>query len=325
MVSRWQLDGTPRAIALGGDGVLYVGLADTQEIAAIEPATGRVIARQQIDREEIAATKDFVSMRRTAAGDRLVIAHGSDESVSIYSLPDLAPVREILVEGELVRDAVPAPDGSFVAVLGRDVHVWSRDGRQLVRVLRELDPMALAVSSDGKTLAVIGRETFPSGAVSMAMFFDTATWEETFRRPLQTEREIRGAMYAADDSVIVVWTDDWLAEVEARPVQSNFDTSGRAPRVRVGFGDLVNSESVCLPEVSGPQGVVLAKESVLVIAERRCSTSGSMSGSRRVLRSASLTGVEAWSIVWDEERELVIASDPRGTLTMYSLPAPQPR
>lgn len=304
--------------------MLYVGLADTQEIAAIDPSTGE-IARRQIDREEIAATKDFVTMRMTRDGDRLVIAHGSDESATIHALPGLVPVREIGLEGELVRDAVPAPDGSFVAVLGRDVHLWSRDGQELIRTIPGLEPMAIAVSSDGKLLAVIGRETFPSGAVSMAIFFDTTTWQEVFRKPLQTDREIRGVTFAADDSVIAVWAEDWLAEVTVRAEESGFDTNGDVPRMRLGFGDLVNSESICLPERSSPQIATVVESSRIVLAERRCSTSGSMSGARRVLRSSTLTGVEAWAIAWDSTRRLVVASDPEGTITMYSLPAPPTR
>ena len=321
VVKQWVVDGSPRALAAGVDGTLYVGLSGSQEILALDPDSGKILQRKQIDHAEIAATKDFVSMRLTADGDRLVIAHGSDESVTIHALPELGPVREIGLEGELVRDAVPAPDGSFVAVLGRDVHIWSRDGGELLRVLRELEPMALAVSSDGSTLAVVGRESYPSGTVSVAILFDTATWSETFRRPLETERSIRGAAFAADDSVLAVWTDDWIAEVAMQAPRSTFDTSGETARVRIAFGDLVSSEAVCLPERTGPQIATLAGRDRLVFAERRCSASGSMTGTRRKLRTISLTGVEAWSIAWDRTRELVVASDPRGTITMYSLPA----
>lgn len=322
IVRQWKLDGAPRATAVGADGTIYAGLAHPQAVVAINGDTGDVLARKVVDQEEIASTKDFVSMRTTAAGDRLIIANGSDESAMIMSLPDLAIVREIGVEGELIRDAVPAPDGSWIALLGRDVHVWSRDGRQLIRVLRGLDPMALAASSDGKKLAVVSRESFPAGAVSVAVLFDTDSWQEVARRPLQTERRIRGAEFVADDDVLLVWADDWLAEAGLAEKAKTLESRNGENRITIGFGDLVSSENICLTGGGGPQQVALAARDLAVVAERRCSASGSMTGARRTVRVASLVGVEPWSIAIDPRRRRVIAADPAGTLTIYSLPSP---
>lgn len=321
---QWELDGTPRGVAVSGDGTIYVGLAEYQEIVAIDPESGRVRARKEIDRTEIAATKDFVSMRATRSGDRLVIGQGSDESVTIVSLPDLAIVREIGLEGEVVRDAVPAPDGSFIAVLGRNVHIWSRDGESLLHVLERLEPMALAVSPGGGTLAVMARETFPSGTVSVAVLFDTRSWRERARRPLQTDRLIRGAFFSEDGQTLAVWADDWLAEVPVTMREQALETGGERARVSIGFGDLVSSEAICLPQKSGPQVAVLGGDTV-VLAERRCSSGGSFVGGKRRLQTAALIGVEAWAIAWDRPRERIIATNPAGTLTMYRVPAPASR
>ncbi|HWS72874.1 MAG TPA: hypothetical protein VN605_12210, partial [Thermoanaerobaculia bacterium] len=128
IVKRWSLTGDPRAVAVGRDGTIYVGLAQPQAVAAIDPKSGSITKKVILDSADIAATKELVTMRMTRDGARLVIANGSDESVTILSLPDLGVVREITMEGEAIRDALPDPKGRFLYVLGRRVHVFDADG-----------------------------------------------------------------------------------------------------------------------------------------------------------------------------------------------------
>lgn len=322
IVRQWKLDGSPRALALDADGLIYAGLAGPQAIAVIDPDTGSVLQRKVVDRAEIAATKDFVTMRTTAARDRLVIANGSDESAMILAIPELSVVREIGIEGEMVRDAVPAPDGRFVAVLGRDVHVWSRDGETLLRVIRGLSPTAIAVSPDGSVLAIASRETFGGTDVAMAVLLETTGWTEIMRRPLQTERVIRGMEFAGNGSVLLVWADDWIAEAPLKVPTGEMQVSEGRQRVSISPGELVSSETVCFPAEAAPQ-LVTMRGSTAILAERRCAAAASMTGGRRVTTTASLIGVEPWAILWDEKRGKIIATDPDGTLTIYQPPTPR--
>ena len=105
------------------------------------------------------------------SGSRLFIANGSDESATILSLPDLGVLREITIEGEPIRDALPDPRGRYLYLLGRRVHVYDAGGERELHALDVGDPMAIA--ANGKTLAVVA----PEGAV----LFDTSTFTETAR------------------------------------------------------------------------------------------------------------------------------------------------
>ena len=147
IVRRWALPGDPRGLALGNDGTIYVGLAGPQAVIAVDPTTGAVRKRFVLDSAEIASTKELVTLRTNADKTRLFIANGTDESAVILSLPDLAVLREITMEGETIHDVVPDPKGRYVYVMGRKVHVFDADGAKELRTLPIEDPMALAVSA----------------------------------------------------------------------------------------------------------------------------------------------------------------------------------
>src|ERR1051326_5260641 len=136
---------------------------------AIDPKTGAIKRRVVLDSAEIASTKELVTLR--ISGARLFIANGSDESATILSLPDLAVLREIKIEGEPIRDALPDPRGRYLYLLGRRVHVYDAAGERELHALDVGDPTAIA--ANGKTLAVVAAE----GTV----LFDTSTFAETRR------------------------------------------------------------------------------------------------------------------------------------------------
>jgi hypothetical protein len=184
IVKRWALAGDPHGVAVGADGTLYVGLAQPQAVVAIDPKTGAVKKKVVLDSAEIASTKELVTLR--ISGSRLFIANGSDESATILSLPDLAVLREITIEGEPIRDALPDPRGRYLYLLGRRVHVYDAGGERELHALDVGDPMAIA--ANGKTLAVIA----PEGAV----LFDTSTFTETAR--LKTNGAADVALFAND-------------------------------------------------------------------------------------------------------------------------------
>src|SRR5438105_125606 len=113
----------------------------------------------------------FASRLRTKAslGKR---SNGSDESATIMSIPDLAVLREITMEGEAIRDAVPDPKGRYLYLLGRHVHIFDINGEKELRTISIDDPMAIAPSANGSLLAVVAPEDFGNTKATSVAFFD---------------------------------------------------------------------------------------------------------------------------------------------------------
>jgi hypothetical protein len=317
---RWKLDGTPRAVAVAPDGTIYVGLAAPQSIVAIDAAKGAIVREAVIDREEIASTKDFSTLR--IARDRLYVAQGSDESVTILSLPPLEVVREILLEGEPIHDALPDPAGRHLYVLGRKVHVFDAAGEREIRALGDIEPTAITTDAKGRVLAVVGFQSFPNGKVSVAVFYDASTLREIGRVPLQTEREIVSAFFAADERVLVAVARDWLAEAPATPREEKKPQGdATAMRMRIELGDLVSSETVCLPDGAGPQ-IAAASGALVIVAEKRCAAGGTFTATKRRTRVASLYGIAAFAMSRTPDGRWAV-TDPAGFLTIYKQPEPK--
>jgi hypothetical protein len=327
-VRRWSLPGDPRGVAIGADGTIYAGLAEPQAIVAVDPKTGAVTQRLVLDSAEIASTKELVTLRTNPNGTHLYVANGSDESATILSLPQLAVLREITMEGETIRDAVPDPRGRYVYLLGRRVHVFDGEGDTELRTLPIDDPMAIAASANGLTLAVLATEDFGSTKATVVALYDTKTWAEIAREPLQTAKTIEAAMFAARDRSLIAFSRDAMFEKSLtlkmpRVTSNGGDGGGRGGAMRIDIGELVNSNHVCLPEGSGPQIAALtATDTMLVYAERRCSASGTFSGSNRGVTPASLYGVSAYALAYDPKSATLVATDRAGFLTVYNLPRP---
>jgi hypothetical protein len=318
---RWKLDGSPRGLAVGSDGTIYVGLAKAQSIVAIDSAKGAIVREAKLDSAEAASTKDFSTLR--IARGRLYVAQGSDESATILSLPELEVIREIGLEGEPVRDALPDPAGRFLYVLGRKVRVYDADGEREIRALGDVDPLAIATDSKGRVLAVIGYESFPNGRATMAVFYDAGSLSEIGRMPLQTDREIVSAFFAAGDRVLVVAARDWLAEAPASPREEKKPQGDAGSmRLSLAFGDLISSEAVCLPDGAGPQIAASDGGAVVVLAEKRCAAGGAFTASKRRTRVASLYGIAAYALARTPDGKWA-ASDPAGFLTIYRQPDPK--
>ena len=319
VIRRWALPGDPRGVAVGADGTVYVGLAESQAVIAIDPATGAIRKRVVLDSAHIAATKELVTLRTNADRTRLYIANGSDESALILSLPDLAVLRELTMEGEMIHDVLPDPKGRYIYVLGRRVHVFDRDGRTELRTLPVDEPMAIAAS--GTTIAVFSSADFgtakaPVRATSVTLF-DTKTFAQIAREPLQTQQHIEAALFAANDRSLLAFSRDTLFEraVISRPLRSSSS--------RLDMGELVNTNRVCLPEGSGPQVATLAgSDTLLVYGERRCSASAAFTGSPRGVTPASLYGISAYALAYDANTGTLVATDRGGTLTVYAVPRP---
>jgi DNA-binding beta-propeller fold protein YncE len=302
-VRRWAISGDPRGVAVGADGTIYVGLAESQSVAAIDPQTGAVLRHVVLDSAQIAATKELVTLRTNPGRTRLYIANGTDESALILSLPDLAVLREITMEGERIRDVVPDPGGRYVYVLGRRVHVYDSEGDTELRTLPVEDPMAIAASANGNTLAVFATEDHGNAKATSVTLYDTKTFRQLARDPLQTDKTIEAATFAANDRSLVAFARDELFEKAAKSAQG-----------------IVNGNRVCLPEESGPQVAALASDTLVVYAERRCSASGAFSGSTRGVTPASLYGVNAYALAFDPATNSLVATDRQGFLTIYHLP-----
>jgi len=311
IVHRWALPGTPHGVAIGADGTIYVGLADPQAVVAIDPKAGAIRKRIVLDSADIASTKELVTFRLSADKSRLFIANGSDESATILSLPNLGVLREITMEGETIRDAVPDPKGRYLYLLGRRVHVYDYEGRTELRTLDVAEPMAIAASANGALLAVIAAEDFGNAKAAVAALFDTNTFAEAGREPLQTEKPIEGVLFANKDRALIAIARDTLFE---KPIASR--TAKAAPGV-------VSSDAICLPEGSGPQIATLTStDALLAYAERRCSVSGAFFGSARAVTTASLYGVDAYALAYDKPTNTIVATDPAGFLTIYTMPRP---
>jgi len=326
VLKRWTVAGTPRGLAIAADGTIYLGLADRQSVVAIDPKEGSVLHEVVLDSADIASTKELVTLRIDEPRQRLIIANGTDESVTILSIPGLEVLREITLEGEVIRDAVPDPGGRYLYVLGRTVHVFDVDGTRELRSLRDIEPMAIAVNAGGTTIAVIGSEQFSSGRATVAALYETGSLKELAREPLQTDRIIRAAVFGANDQSLIVVAQDWLAEKTLLTrKEKTLDPKATQMRISFDFGDLVSSERICLPAVSGPQIVSTnGSANVIYFAERRCSQGGSFTGSQRRVASASLYGVNGYAVALDPLGASLFVTDSSG-LSQYRLPKPRQR
>ena len=291
IVRRWALSGDPHGIALGPDGTVYVGLAQPQAVVAIDPTTGEIKQKVILDSAEIAATKELVTLRTNAERNRLYIANGSDESAMILDLPGLNVAREITIEGEAIRDALPDPKGRYLFVLGRRVHVYDANGRNELRALGFEDPTALAISSNGAKLAVFGTR-----GVSL---YDTSTFEEIERNQFGGTKPIEAALFASSDRVLIALIRDSLVEMAAKRI------------IR---------EPICLPEGSGPQIAALASPVLLLFAEKRCPSGGTFGTTDRAVAPASLHGVDAYAVAFDRQNNFLYTTERAGYLTIYRVP-----
>ena len=325
IIRRWNLEGGPRGIAMGPSGVVYVGLADRQSVVGIDTKSGIVLRELVLDSAEIAATKELVTLRTNPKRTRLYIANGSDESATILSLPNLAVVREITMEGEAIRDVLPDPKGRWLYILGRRVHVFDVEGRNEIRTLDIDQPMAIAATSNGASLAVLGTEDFGNTKATVVALYETTTFKEVARDPLQTDKTVEAALFAAGDNTLVALSRDYLFEkpIATRSAKTMQGSNGAGPmRMKIDFGDLVNSDRICLPEGSGPQIAAIGMTpDKLLFAERRCASSGSFSGSSRTITPASLYGVTAYAIAFDSASNTLVTTDKAGFLTIYKVKA----
>ncbi len=323
IVRRWSIPGGPRGVAIGANGLIYVGLADKQAVDVVDGTTGAVLRELVLDSAAIAATKELVTLRMNRDRSRLYIANGSDESATILSLPDLAVVREITMEGEAIRDAVPDPEGRYIYLLGRRVHVFDANGEREIHTLGDADPMAIAVSSNGATIAVLGTEDYGNARATAVALYDTKSFHEITRDPMQTDQNIESAMFAANDRSLVALSRDSMFEkpLITRATKAMTSDAGGRMHMSVDFGDLVNSERVCLPDGSGPQIATLgASSDMLLFAERRCSASGAFAGSSRRVTPASLYGVNAYAVAYDGDANNLVVTEKAGYLTIYKVP-----
>lgn len=286
IIRRWSLPGDPHGLAIGPDGTLYVGLAQPQAVVAIDPEHGTIRKRVVLDSADIAATKELVTLRMSADGKRLYVANGSDESATILSLPDLAVVREITIEGEPIRDALPDPKGRYLFLLGHRVHVYDANGQEELRTIGGEDPTAIA--ANGTHLAVLTKDR--------VTVFETSAFKQSGMVP--GLNAIEAALFT--DRLLLLLARDTLYEVGQRIVR----------------------EPICLPVGSGPQIAALAGPRLLLFAERRCASSGAFSSSDHTVTSASLYGVNAYAVAYDAKSNSLYTTERAGYLTIYRVPRP---
>lgn len=287
LVKRFPLAGDPHGIAAGADGTLYVGLAKPQAVVAIDPATGATKRKVVLDSADIASTKELVTLRTDATAKRLFIANGSDESATILSLPDLAIRREITIEGEPIRDALPDPKSRYLYLLGRRVHVYDFAGENELRTIPIEDPLAIA--ANGSKLAVFDRTGYT--------IYDTTTFAAGPRHALPAA--VQAAVFSGN--TLLAAARDTLFEIS---------------------GNKIVRDSICLPNGSGPQIAAVANPTLMLFAERTCNSSAFMATERSVI-PASLYGVDAYALAYDPAKNLLYTIERAGYLTIYRVPAPR--
>jgi hypothetical protein len=133
-------------------------------------------------------------------------------------------------------------------------------------------------------------------------------------------------MFADRDRALVALSREYLFEkpVASRPARAMVREGANGPMMlTINFGDLTNSDRLCLPERSGPQIATLgSSDTLLLYAERRCSASGTFDGSSRRVTPASLYGVSAYALAYDKASNTLVATDRAGFLTIYKIPRP---
>ncbi|MGZ4810135.1 MAG: YncE family protein, partial [Thermoanaerobaculia bacterium] len=275
---RWTLPEDPRGIALGSDKTVYIGLAQPQAVIAVDAQSGAVKKRVVLDSADIASTKELVTLRTNRDRTRLYIANGSDESASILSLPDLTVLREITMEGETIRDVLPDPNGHYLYLLGRRVHVFDAAGEHEIHTISIDEPMAIATTSNGSVFAVIGSEMFGTNKATVVALYDTKNFAEVAREPLQTADVIESALFADRDRALVAASNQHLFEKHLDTKSKPMSSANGQMRMIIDFGDLVSSDRICLPEGSGPQIITAGSGDLVLFAERRCNSSGAFTG-----------------------------------------------
>lgn len=284
VVKRWSVPGDPHGVAVAADGTIYVGLAQPQAVVAIDPESGATKRRVVLDSAEIASTKELVTLRTDRRSTRLFIANGSDESATILSLPNLAVLREITIEGEEIRDVLPDPSGRFLYLLGRRVHVYDSAGRTELRTLPTDDPTAIAANAS--KVAVFDRSGYT--------MYSTGNFAAGPHRLLPAV--VQSAVFSG--GTLLAAAPDAFFEIS---------------------GNRIVRDSICLPSGSGPQIATLANPKMILLAERRCESSAFVAANRTVV-PASLWGVDAYGLAYDARRNLLYTTDRAGYLTIYRAP-----
>ena len=217
-------------MAVGSDGTIYVGVAEPQAVLAVDPKSGVVKQRLVLDSAEIASTKELVTLRTNPDRTRLYIANGSDESATILRLPDLAVLREITMEGETIRDVIPDPRGRYVYILGRRVHVYDAEGGTELRTLPIEDPWPSPPAPTARCWRCWPRKISAARKRPSVALFDTTTFAEVARDPMQTEKTVEAAMFAAGDRSIIAFSRDSMFEKRVTSRPTRITRSGTAER-----------------------------------------------------------------------------------------------
>jgi len=179
------------------------------------------------------------------------------------------------------------------------------------------------VPKDAMLLAVIASEDFGNAKATSVALYDTATFTELAREPLQTDKTIESALFAAGDQAIIALSRGSLFEKAlsiGKPAKQMAAAANGQMRMAIDFGDLTNSDPICLPEGSGAQIATLSSPDTLLFAERRCSGGSALAGSDRRVTPASLYGIAAYAVAYDASSKTLVVTDRAGFLTIYKVP-----
>jgi YVTN family beta-propeller protein len=143
----------PTAVAASPDGKrLFVALADAKEVAAVDVSAGRVMATVPMPAEPTAVLMD-------KASGKLYVSCAAPKSLLCVVDPAAMKVERSIAVGHTATGMAMMPDGSRLFVCNRfdnDVSVLAMpEGKEIARVKADREPVAAAITPDGKTVFVI--------------------------------------------------------------------------------------------------------------------------------------------------------------------------
>ena len=204
------------------------------------------------------------------------------------------------------------------------MHVYDADGEKELRTINIDDPMAIAVSANGALLAVIAPEDFGNAKATSVALFDTTTFTELAREPLQTDKTIEAALFAAGDQALIALSRGSLFEKPLSMTQAGQADDRRRERPdahghRLRRPDQQRRASAS-PTAAAPRSPRSPRPTCSSSPNAAATPAAAFSGSNRRVTPASLYGVDAYAIAYDRASNTLVVTDRAGFLTIYKVP-----
>ncbi len=199
----------PCDLAAARDGnLLYAALADAREVAWIELSSGKILRRIDVPSEP-------TGLALTPDGKQLIVACAAPKStLVVLDAASGGPIRSIAV-GHTAMSPVISADGNRVYVCNRfdnDVSVIDlTQGKELTRIPAVREPVAAALTPDGRTLVVANHlpntptdKTFRGDVSPVVTLIDTQTHQTGAIELVHGATGLRGVCVLPDGKHVLV-------------------------------------------------------------------------------------------------------------------------